>query len=71
MANIKKQYPRILYGVIKEDERSYSLCQYVLNEEKRIKLIQKDPPEVLYLVLNKLQSQAYLDLEKESINDEE
>lgn len=65
MANIRKQYPRNVYGIIREEE-GFCLCHYILNDEKRIKLIQKDPPEVLYLVLNKLQSQAYLDLEKES-----
>lgn len=69
MANTRKQYPRNLYGIIREDH-GYSLCHYVLNDEKRAKLVKKEPPEVLYLVLSKLNLNAYIDLEKERDNDE-
>lgn len=64
MANQKKQYPKNLYGIIRE-ENGYSFCKYVLNDEKRIKLVEMDAPEVLYLVLGKLKLKAYFDLEKE------
>lgn len=68
MANQKKQYPKDLYGIIKE-EKGYVFCHYVLNDEKRIKLIEMDTPEVLYLVLGKLKLKAYYDLEKEKVNE--
>ena len=36
MAYPKKEYPGILFGIIKSD-KGFSLCSYLLNDEKRVK----------------------------------
>ena len=64
MAYPKKEYPGILFGIIKSD-KGFSLCSYLLNEEKRVKLIEQEIPEVLFIVLERLKLKAYSFLESE------
>ena len=68
MAYPKKEYPKILFGIIKS-EKGFSLCSYLLNEEKRVKLIEQEIPEVLFIVLERLKLKAYAYLEREAIDE--
>lgn len=64
MVNPKKEYPQTLFGVIRAED-GYQLAAYGVNPEKRVRLKWIEPPEVLYLVLDRMKVEAYIDVNSE------
>lgn len=50
MANPKKEFPSYVVGLIKTEE-GFSVCEFSVNDEKRIKYIDKKPADLLYIAL--------------------
>lgn len=64
MAYPKKDYPQRVYGLIKTD-KGFSVCEFSVNEEKRIRLVEKTPPDLLWIALDIIKFKAYFQAEKE------
>ena len=64
MVNPKKEYPKTLFGILRNDD-GYQLAAYGVNPEKRVRLKWIEPPEVLYLVLDRIRTEAYIDVNTE------
>lgn len=50
MANPKKEFPSYVVGLVKTEE-GFSVCEFAVNEEKRIRYIDKKPADLLYIAL--------------------
>lgn len=50
MANPKKEFPSNVVGLVKTEE-GFSVCEFAVNEEKRIRYIDKKPADLLYIAL--------------------
>lgn len=61
MSYPKKDYPRRVYGLIQEG-LGYSLCTFEVNDEKRLRFVEKDPPELLMIVSKRLASRCTNDV---------
>lgn len=61
MAYPKAIYPKRVYGLIKEG-LGYSLCSFEVNDQRRIKYIEKEPPELLLIVSKRLSMKAENDV---------
>lgn len=53
MSYPKKDYPKRVYGLVQEG-LGYSLCTFEVNDEKRLRFVEKDPPELLMIVSRRL-----------------
>lgn len=51
MANPKKEFPDYVVGILKT-ENGYSVCEFVVNSEKRIRFIEQLPADLLYIALD-------------------
>lgn len=67
MANPKKEFPNYVIGLLKS-AGGFSVCEFSVNDEKRIKYIDKKEPELLYFALEiarqKLVQQAWSEDDK-------
>lgn len=61
MSYPKKDYPRRVYGLIQEG-LGYSLCTFEVNDEKRLRFVEKEPPELLMIVSKRLASRCTNDV---------
>ena len=52
MANPRKEFPSYVVGLIKTEE-GFSVCEFAVNEEKRIRYIEKLPADLLYIALER------------------
>lgn len=52
MAYPKKDFPNFVVGIIRTD-KGYSVCEFLVNEERRIKFIDKLPPDMLFIALDR------------------
>ena len=57
----KKDYPKRVYGLVQEG-LGYSLCTFDVNDEKRLRFVEKEPPELLMLVSKRLASRCTNDV---------
>lgn len=51
MVNPKKEFPNYVIGILKT-EGGYSICEFLVNDEKRIKYIDRLPADMLYIALD-------------------
>lgn len=60
MVNPRKEYPKTLFGILRAED-GYQLVAYGVNAEKRVRLKWVEPPELLFLVLDRMKIEAYID----------
>ena len=61
MSYPKKDYPKRVYGLVQEG-LGYSLCTFDVNDEKRLRFVEKEPPELLMIVSKRLASRCTNDV---------
>lgn len=61
MSYPKKDYPKRVYGLVREG-LGYSLCTFEVNDEKRLRFVEKEPPELLMIVSKRLASRCTNDV---------
>lgn len=52
MAYPKKEFPNFVIGLLRTD-KGYSVCEFLVNEERRIKFIDVLPPDMLSIALER------------------
>lgn len=50
MVNPRKEFPSYVVGILKTEE-GYSVCEFLVNDEKRIKYIDRLPADMLCFAL--------------------
>lgn len=50
MANPKKEFPSYVVGLLKTAD-GFSVCEFAVNDERRIRYIDKRPADLLYISL--------------------